>query len=187
LSVPRVATTSQRRRSSENWSLARIDRTTLYDGSMPEVTLDELDRSIIAELQEDGRRAFREISRSLGVSEGTVRARVRRLEEAGVLRIAAFVNPVGEGGSRLAMMLIRVEPQAREELTEFLCSQPQISYVSTLLGSVDVFAQVLVRDEVALWSFIQNELRSRPGVTSVDFWFEVELNKIWFDSQPVAY
>jgi Lrp/AsnC family transcriptional regulator, regulator for asnA, asnC and gidA len=154
---------------------------------MPEAPLDDLDRSIIAELQEDGRRPFREISRSLGVSEGTVRTRVRRLEESGVLRIAAFVNPIGGKGSRFAIMLIRVAPDAREKLTEFLCSQHQISYVSTLLGSVDVFAQILVSDEVALWNFIQNELRSRPGLISVDFWFEVELNKIWFDSQPVAY
>jgi Lrp/AsnC family transcriptional regulator, regulator for asnA, asnC and gidA len=162
-------------------------RSGIYDEAMPEVSLDDLDKSIIAELQEDGRRAFREISRSLGVSEGTVRGRFRRLEEAGILKIAAFVDPKERGASRLAILLIAVEPDARGELTQFLCGQPQVSYVSTLLGSADMFVQLLVRDERTLWEFLQTELHARPGVKRVEFWFEVELNKLWFDSQPTAY
>jgi Lrp/AsnC family transcriptional regulator, regulator for asnA, asnC and gidA len=161
-------------------------RSSIYDDTMPDSALDDLDRAIISELQEDGRRAFREISRSLGVSEGTVRGRVRRLEDAGILKIAAFVDPKESANSRLAIVLISVEPEARVELTEFLCSQQQVSYVSTLLGSADIFAQLLVRDETSLWNFVQTQLRSRPGVKNVDFWFEVELNKLWFDSHPAV-
>ena len=54
---------------------------------------DDTDRAILRALQEDGRRSFRAIARGVGVSEGTVRTRVRRIEEAGALRILAFVDP----------------------------------------------------------------------------------------------
>src|SRR5688500_1624212 len=54
---------------------------------------DELDRRIITMLRADGRRSNREIARTLGVPEATVRYRVRRLTEGGVLKITASVDP----------------------------------------------------------------------------------------------
>jgi len=58
---------------------------------------DDIDRAILRELQEDGRRSFRAIARSVGVSEGTVRARVRR----GRLRVT--VRDDGRGIAREAI------------------------------------------------------------------------------------
>lgn len=52
--------------------------------------LDDLDRGIISQLQQDGRRPFRAIARALGVAEGTVRYRAGRLQEEGMLRILAL-------------------------------------------------------------------------------------------------
>ena len=49
--------------------------------------LDDLDRQIVHELHRDGRRAFRDIGRHLGVPEATVRSRVRRMQENRSLRI----------------------------------------------------------------------------------------------------
>ncbi|HXF36034.1 MAG TPA: winged helix-turn-helix transcriptional regulator, partial [Actinomycetota bacterium] len=50
----------------------------------PEV--DDLDLRILAELQEDGRRSYREMSQRLGVSPGTVRSRLLQLIEEGVVQ-----------------------------------------------------------------------------------------------------
>ena len=77
-----------------------------------EEPLDHLDREILRNLQEDGRRAFREIARSLGVSEATVRTRFRRLQDSGILRILAFADPFRLGGSVLALVLLRVQADA---------------------------------------------------------------------------
>lgn len=66
-----------------------------YDALRVEIPLDDVDEAILRELQVDGRRAYREIARTVGVSEGTVRTRVKRLREAGLLRILAFVDPSG--------------------------------------------------------------------------------------------
>ena len=55
--------------------------------------MDELDLSILAALQTDGRRPFTDIAQNLGVSEGTVRNRVSKLIEQQVLHIVGLVDP----------------------------------------------------------------------------------------------
>jgi Lrp/AsnC family transcriptional regulator, regulator for asnA, asnC and gidA len=61
--------------------------------TMTTSTMDALDFGIVRELQDDGRRAFREIARNLSVPEATVRTRVKRLQDQGVLQILAFTDP----------------------------------------------------------------------------------------------
>jgi predicted transcriptional regulator len=48
-----------------------------------EQRLDDVDREIVRQLQQDGRRSYREMARSMDVSEGTVRWRVKRLQDTG--------------------------------------------------------------------------------------------------------
>lgn len=45
--------------------------------------LDDLDKRILGHMQEDGRMTFVDLASHLGVSEGTIRKRVKRLEERG--------------------------------------------------------------------------------------------------------
>ncbi|MEU0832392.1 Lrp/AsnC family transcriptional regulator [Streptomyces sp. NPDC056231] len=145
--------------------------------------LDDLDHAIIAALEEDGRRAFREIARSLNVSEGTVRARYRRLEETGVLKIAAFADPGHLRTGRLALLFLRVAPAHHDAVVAALCRHPEISYVSTMLGRADVFAQVLVQDDNELWRFLQNQVRPLEGVLDTEAVLEVAVHKLWFNGR----
>jgi len=50
------------------------------------LTLDDLEKKILGYLQQDGRMTFVTLAAHLGVSEGTIRKRVKRLEDAGVLK-----------------------------------------------------------------------------------------------------
>jgi len=152
---------------------------------MPE--LDDLDQAIITALEQDGRRAFREIARSLDVSEGTVRARFRRLEDAGILKIAAFADPGRFRDGRLALLLLRVAPGRHDAVVASLTAHPEISYVSTTVGGrADVFAQVLVRNDTALWAFLQTHVRSLEGVLDTECVIEVAVHKLWFDGGATA-
>ena len=63
----------------------------------PARRVDELDRSVIEALQENGRESFRRIAARLGVSEATVRARYARLTGEGILQVVAVTNPLGLG------------------------------------------------------------------------------------------
>jgi Lrp/AsnC family transcriptional regulator for asnA, asnC and gidA len=146
----------------------------------PEETLDGIDRAILRELQEDGRRAFREIARKLDVSERTVRARVHRLQSAGVLRVIAFVDPFQLGHSVLAMVLVRVESHAHDRVVETLQAWPEVSYVSTLVGRADVYLQVMCRDNEDLWDLVSRRLRGLDGVVETETMLEVKVHKFLY-------
>lgn len=148
--------------------------------------LDALDRDIIRQLEADGRRPFREIARSLDVSEATVRVRVRKLQDSGVLKIVAFADPSRLGNSLLALLILRVEARGRTAVVEQLSSRSEVRYVSTVLGRGDVFAQVLVRDLEALYSFLNDYVESLPGVLETETLVEVQVHKLQFASPPTG-
>jgi Lrp/AsnC family transcriptional regulator for asnA, asnC and gidA len=144
-------------------------------------SLDRVDREILRQLQSDGRRAFREIARDLGVSEATVRARVRRLQDSGVLRILAFADPLKLGGSVLA--LLRVEADAHTRIVETLAQWQEVTYVSTLMGRADVYIQVVCRDNEALWSLVSERLRTLDGVLETETMIELKVHKFTYAHQ----
>jgi Lrp/AsnC family transcriptional regulator for asnA, asnC and gidA len=146
-------------------------------------SLDRVDREILRQLQSDGRRAFREIARDLGVSEATVRARVRRLQDSGVLRILAFADPLKLGGSVLALVLLRVEADAHTRIVETLAQWQEVTYVSTLMGRADVYIQVVCRDNEALWSLVSERLRTLDGVLETETMIELKVHKFTYAHQ----
>ena len=150
-----------------------------------DLPLDRYDREILRHLQEDGRRSFREIARGLGVSEATVRARFRRLEESGVLRILAFADPFRLGGSVLALVFARVEADAHERVASTLASWPEVTYVSSLLGRADLYAQVICRDNEALWGLVGERLRTVEGVLETETMIEMKVHKFTYEYQRV--
>jgi Lrp/AsnC family transcriptional regulator for asnA, asnC and gidA len=147
--------------------------------------IDRLDREIIRHLQEDGRRPFREIGRALGVSEATVRARFRRLEHSGVVRILAFADPFRLGGSVLALVLIRVEPEAHNRVAETIASWPEVSYISSLMGSADLYVQVICRDNDALWALVAERLGTLPGVLGSETMLEMRVHKFTYQYEAL--
>ena len=68
---------------------------------------DDLNQQIVRLLQDDGRATYDEIGQKLGVSGGTVRNRVTRMRDAGMLRIVAVVDPVAVDYESDAMLGIK--------------------------------------------------------------------------------
>ena len=147
-------------------------------------TLDPLDFQIVRELQEDGRRAFREIARNVDVPEATVRTRVKRLQELGILQILAFTNPSKLGHAKLALLFVEVDPQDHDRAVDNLGRWSEVSYLSTLLGGADLCVQVLCRDDEGLFA-LQQRIRALPGVHTVRTMHEVKVHKIRFTIPPV--
>ncbi len=135
---------------------------------MPEHTLDELDRAIVHELEEDGRRALREIARNLGSSEATVRARVKRLQDANILRIVAFADPEQLGNTHLSLVFLTVDPVRHADVVAALVEFPEVTYVSTVLGRADLCAEVMTADNAALWSFLNEKVARIEGVRGTE-------------------
>ena len=75
--------------------------------------VDNVDRQIINQLQENGRRTFGRIAKNVGVSEATVRQRIRRLIESDVMRIVAVPDPLALGVQLRATIGVRADGDLR--------------------------------------------------------------------------
>jgi Lrp/AsnC family transcriptional regulator, regulator for asnA, asnC and gidA len=140
------------------------------------VRLDEVDRAILERLEDDGRASYRQIARDVGVSEGTVRSRVGRLQRSGVLRILAFVDPSKLGGAVLALLFVTAESEHQDAVVEALTAMPEVAYVSSLIGRADVYTQIICTDNSSLWSLVRR-IRALPGVTSTETMLELAVHK----------
>jgi DNA-binding Lrp family transcriptional regulator len=137
----------------------------------PVFELDELDHAIIGALANDGRQSNREIGRKLGVSDGTIRARLRRMEEAGMLRITAQVDPyrVGTVGA-WAFLGVETEGADTKATAEKLAAIPEISLVAITAGRHDLFVHAATSTRARLVDLIVHELRELPGIRSTETW-----------------
>jgi Lrp/AsnC family transcriptional regulator for asnA, asnC and gidA len=61
--------------------------------TLPKNKIDDLDRNIILELQEDARCSYKEIAMKFKVAESTISNRVNRMLENDILKLQARVNP----------------------------------------------------------------------------------------------
>jgi Lrp/AsnC family transcriptional regulator for asnA, asnC and gidA len=124
------------------------------------MALDELDKRLIAALESDGRRPFREIARDLDVAEGTVRTRVQRMISAGWIRISAVGDPVALGVPVNAITLLRTCVGKSNEVAQALAKLPNVRFVGSSFGSADLIIQTLHPSVTALHTFVSEELPS---------------------------
>ncbi|MBV0891880.1 Lrp/AsnC family transcriptional regulator [Paracoccus sp. Z118] len=105
--------------------------------------MDELDRSIIAQLAQDARMSVAVLARRLKVARSTVQARLERLETTGA--IAGYTLRLGEGArvNRIrATCLLTIEPRAQPGITARLKAIPAVERVHTTSGRVDLLLQL---------------------------------------------
>lgn len=151
--------------------MARAARATTITkvGSAPRapVTLDDADRRIIELLQVDGRRPYGAIATEVGLSEAAVRRRVLRLRDSGALEVVAVTDPLQLGFHREAMLGIRVRGDVRG-VADAIAEIEEAIYVVLTGGSFDLLVELLAVDDDHLVSILNDQIRSIPGVESVE-------------------
>ena len=95
--------------------------------------LDDVDRRIIDQLQEEGRRPYTEIARAVGISEASVRQRVASLTERGVIQIVAATSPIALGMIQ-AFISVRLSGAGLEQAAERIAAIPEVDYVAVCTG-----------------------------------------------------
>ena len=105
------------------------------------------------------------IARKLGVSEGTVRARLKRLKEAGILQVRALINPDILENKQLVIVAVRVaESKLLERKAEELAKLENVLSVSIASGRYDIIAEVLLDSNRGLVHFLTEELSTIEGI-----------------------
>ena len=128
------------------------------------IELDATDEAIIALLRADGRLAYRAIARELGITENTVRARVRRLEESDTMRVVAVTDIEAAGFGMLLAIGVQVENRSPEQVDREMAAMPEVFSVNVVVGTHDVEILVVAEDQGALNDLLNNRLAGVPGV-----------------------
>ena len=119
--------------------------------NMVQNTLDDIDKRILELLQLDARASFADLSRKLDVAEATVRFRVKRLTDNGVItRFAALLDPSKVGFGVSGAILLKIDPAFLEEACKQLVAFDETLYLFQSTGEYDVVSVILARDMVHL-------------------------------------
>jgi Lrp/AsnC family transcriptional regulator for asnA, asnC and gidA len=142
----------------------------------PAVALDRINKAIIEQLQQDGRRSYSALGKAVGLSEAAVRQRVQRLTDAGVIQVVAVTDPLSLGFAREALVGIRAAGDLRE-LARRLAEVPEIDYVVICSGSFDLIIELVCQDDEHLLTLINDVIRSIPGVRDTETFVYLKLVK----------
>ena len=142
---------------------------------------DDLNRQIIAMLQEDGRLPYDEMAARLGVSAGTVRNRVSRMREAGLLQIVAVVDPVAVDYETDALLGIRTAPGvAPEQVADRLGGQSAVVYIAWVSGRFDLLIEVVCDEDVDFTDFLNRHIYGNDDIADVEVMTRIGMFKNQF-------
>lgn len=139
--------------------------------------LDALDREILKHLQENARTSFREVGRRLGRSEGTIRARVRRLGASGLCRIQAVTDVSIGPGAAGAVLALKTRRGSVQRVAAKVAEQPETGFVGITLGRFDVLAVVSAPGRAELSRFMFERIALIEGVQRTEAWEILETYK----------
>lgn len=136
------------------------------------ITLDHIDRKIIALLQEDGSLSIADLAKKLQMTTPPCWRRVRRLKEAGVLeRQVWLVNAPAIGFNAYVYAAIKLathDAQAVLRFRERIKTWPEVLECYVLLGAIDVLVKIVVPDIRFYEDFFFKKLSQLPGVREVN-------------------
>ena len=138
--------------------------------------LDDVSKSIIEELQQDGRRSYAAIGKVVGLSEAAVRQRVQRLVDSGVMQVVAVTDPLELGFARQAMIGIRARGQL-EPIADAVAALDEVNYVVITAGSYDLLVEVVCESDEHLLGLISGQIRAIEGVVSTETFMYLRLRK----------
>ncbi|MEU4095895.1 Lrp/AsnC family transcriptional regulator [Streptomyces sp. NPDC026673] len=125
--------------------------------------MDHIDRSLLAQLQQDATQSYASLGQAVGLSAGAAHERVRKLRERGVIRrTTAEVDPAAVGNSVLAYVMVSSDSWMGESAEDF-AALPEILEAHVIAGS----ASVLVKVRTATTEQLQDVLRRIYAIDGV--------------------
>ena len=144
------------------------------------IELDPTDRAIIEALRQDGRAANSAIAAELGVAEGTVRQRIKKLIDAGVFRVTGLVNPEILPDHQLCVLGLKVdESKQLETRARDVGRLEEVRSVAIVTGRYDLLVEVLVSSNQGLIHFLSESLARVPGITSSETFLLLKTYDKW--------
>jgi Lrp/AsnC family leucine-responsive transcriptional regulator len=137
----------------------------------PQTALDEIDRRILARLQQDGRLATAELAEAVGLSASPCWRRVRALEADGTIRrYVALLDPARVGLAVTVFCSVSLKTQEEKALDVFeraILKLPEVMECYLMTGDADYLLRVVMPDLGAYERFLMDHITRIPTVASI--------------------
>ncbi len=109
------------------------------------------------------------IARDLGVSEGMIRQRLKRLKSAGIIKITGLINPDALDNKMLALVAASLSDGSKLNSTaKKISAMDEVLSVSVSTGRYDIMIEVLVESNKGLVKFLTETLSQVEGVRDTE-------------------
>ena len=129
--------------------------------------IDHTNIDIIRELKQ-GKKSFKKIADNLAITENTVRSRVNKLQEEGVLEICGLVDPAKLPEHRVVIIGIKLSGMNLVEKGEEISKLKGVISVNVVTGRFDLLVLVLFKKGFGLLEFYTEEIAQIDGIRSVE-------------------
>jgi Lrp/AsnC family transcriptional regulator for asnA, asnC and gidA len=129
--------------------------------------IDKINLSIIKHLR-SGRKSFKKIAEQLSLSENTVRTRVHKLIDNGILEITGLVDPEAVSGHRIVIVGVKLKTMDLVKKGEEFSKLKGVISVSVVTGRFDLILTVLLKTGFGLLEFYTQEVSKLKDVQSVE-------------------
>jgi Lrp/AsnC family leucine-responsive transcriptional regulator len=140
--------------------------------NLPNIPLDDIDRRLLAAVQENGRLTATELAERVGLTVSPCLRRLRLLEEAGVIRgYAALLDQKKVGLPVSVFVSIKLERQSEEAMRAFeeaIRSWPEVLECYLMTGPRDYLLRVVAQDLADYERFVKGRLTRLAGIANIE-------------------
>ena len=149
--------------------------------------LDPFDRKMLDVLATDGRISVTELARRVGLSKSPVQARLKRLEDSGVIRgYRALLDPIRLGRDHVAFVEVRLSDTRERALAAFNAAAiavPEIEQCHLIAGAFDYLLKVRTTSMVGYRTVLAEKISTLPHVHSTSTYVAMQAIK---EDDPVT-
>ncbi len=139
--------------------------------------IDRLDRELILELQKSGRQSYIDLAKLLGVSETTIRSRVKHLLNKGIIKITAIPDLEALGYRFIGIVGIQVRLADLRAVADQLTRHANICYLANVTGRFDFIAIVVTKSSSEFADFVENVISAIPSISRTETFVNLRIYK----------
>ena len=133
------------------WTVRQVSSSVTLGNIVDGMDLDDVDRAILSALLEDARASQRKLSRDVGVAQGTITNRIRRMEEMGIINgYSVVIDPEKVGWSMTIMAGLRIAKGRMIDVQQKIAADPRVFSVYDVTGDWDSYVLARVKNRADL-------------------------------------
>jgi len=141
------------------------------------IGINNLDRRLITQLQQNARMPLKELAQTVGVSQMTIHRHIKDLIGCRTIEFTAIVNIEEFGYPIVAYARMQIKPPKISEVAEYLSQSPQVHYVGIISGATQLLIGIYGLSPQIISDFVTSKLNKIDGVVKIESFSFLDIMK----------